>query len=70
MENPATLVHHLHYETLFREMLFDLVAVCENCHSQIHTNIEDYFELQRSDKILLAARFLDGMGTKQRRSRH
>lgn len=35
-ESPATQVHHLTYDRVGREMLFDLVAVCERCHSRIH----------------------------------
>jgi transcription elongation factor Elf1 len=34
--NPATQVHHLTYVRVGREMLFDLVAICETCHRQIH----------------------------------
>lgn len=34
--NNATQVHHLHYKRWRREMLFDLVAVCRQCHLQIH----------------------------------
>ncbi|MAS95000.1 MAG: hypothetical protein CMO55_17530 [Verrucomicrobiales bacterium] len=32
----ATEVHHLTYVRVGREMLFDLVAVCEICHREIH----------------------------------
>lgn len=32
----ATQVHHLTYERVGNEMLFDLVAVCDDCHAQIH----------------------------------
>lgn len=32
----ATQVHHLHYRRWRREMLFDLVAVCDGCHELIH----------------------------------
>jgi 5-methylcytosine-specific restriction endonuclease McrA len=32
----ATDVHHLTYVRLGDEMLFDLVAVCRNCHNKIH----------------------------------
>lgn len=32
----ATQVHHLTYARLGREMLFDLVAVCSQCHESIH----------------------------------
>ena len=33
---PATQAHHLNYHRVGREMLFDLVAVCEACHESIH----------------------------------
>ena len=32
----ATEVHHLTYERVGKEMLFDLVAVCRGCHGKIH----------------------------------
>ena len=32
----AEHVHHLTYEHLFNEPLFELVAVCRSCHDQIH----------------------------------
>ncbi len=32
----ATQVHHLNYERIGRELLFDLVAVCRSCHEQCH----------------------------------
>ena len=32
----ATQVHHLTYSRVGREMLFDLVAVCDACHETIH----------------------------------
>lgn len=32
----ATQVHHLTYEMLGHEMLFQLVAVCDECHLDIH----------------------------------
>jgi hypothetical protein len=32
----ATQAHHLTYARLGREMLFDLVAVCSQCHEAIH----------------------------------
>ena len=35
-ERKATQVHHLTYERLGNEMLFDLVAVCDACQKQIH----------------------------------
>lgn len=33
---PATEVHHLTYDRIFKEPLFDLVAVCRPCHEQLH----------------------------------
>ena len=35
-DRPATQVHHLTYERLGREMLFDLVGLCRSCHESIH----------------------------------
>ena len=35
-DKPATDVHHLTYERFGKEMLFDLVAVCKECHKKIH----------------------------------
>lgn len=35
-ERKAVQVHHLTYERLGDEMLFDLVAVCLACHEKIH----------------------------------
>jgi 5-methylcytosine-specific restriction endonuclease McrA len=33
---PATEVHHRTYVRLAREMLFDLAALCDDCHHEIH----------------------------------
>lgn len=35
-EEPATEVHHLTYEHLFDEFLFELAALCTTCHSRWH----------------------------------
>lgn len=32
----ATQVHHLTYVRLYKEMLFDLVAICDDCHQSLH----------------------------------
>jgi hypothetical protein len=32
----ATEVHHLTYERLYEEPLFDLVSVCHDCHTKLH----------------------------------
>ena len=39
-EEAATVVHHLTYERLWAEMLFDLVGVCEDCHKSIHPHLQ------------------------------
>lgn len=39
-QKPATEVHHMTYERLGHEMLFDLRAVCRECHEAIHENGE------------------------------
>lgn len=36
LERPATQVHHLHYQRVFDECLFDLVAICDRCHAKCH----------------------------------
>lgn len=33
---PATEVHHLTYEHVTREFLFELVAICGDCHARLH----------------------------------
>ena len=35
-EAKSEQVHHLTYERIFREPLFDLVGVCRACHQGIH----------------------------------
>lgn len=40
LTNMATEVHHLTYDRVGEEMLFDLVAICKECHNQIHRNKE------------------------------
>jgi 5-methylcytosine-specific restriction endonuclease McrA len=36
-QQPASQAHHLTYRRLEHEMLFDLVAICMDCHRQIHS---------------------------------
>lgn len=36
MKNKATEVHHLTYDHVFNEPLFDLVSICEECHKNVH----------------------------------
>lgn len=35
-EKPATQVHHRSYEHVGDEFLFELVAVCDDCHDKLH----------------------------------
>lgn len=35
LERPAGEVHHLTYDHVFNEPLFDLVSVCKQCHGQL-----------------------------------
>lgn len=37
LENPATQVHHLSYEHVGDEYLFELVAICDACHEKLHS---------------------------------
>lgn len=37
---PATAVHHLTYQHVGNEYLFELVAVCESCHDKLHEESE------------------------------
>jgi hypothetical protein len=36
LDVPATEVHHRSYEHVFDELLFELVALCEECHRKTH----------------------------------
>ena len=36
-DRPPTEVHHLTYEHVKSEFLFELVALCEQCHERAHT---------------------------------
>lgn len=37
LTNKATEVHHLTYDNVTDELLFQLVSVCRNCHDKIHS---------------------------------
>jgi hypothetical protein len=36
LERRATQVHHVNYHSLYCEVLWDLRAVCKECHKKIH----------------------------------
>lgn len=38
---PATQVHHKTYDHVGRELLFELVAVCNECHHVLHPDMDD-----------------------------
>jgi ribosomal protein S14 len=40
-EKAATEIHHLHYKHVFAEFLFELVAVCDDCHQRLHADESD-----------------------------
>jgi len=40
--NPAEEVHHLTYNSIYKEPLSDLISVCRTCHQQIHKS--SFFE--------------------------
>src|SRR5262249_28732406 len=44
LERHATQVHHLTYRRFGAELLFDLVAVCDECHTICHPEKEDESE--------------------------
>ena len=37
LTNKATEVHHLTYDNVTDELLFQLVSVCRSCHDKIHS---------------------------------
>ncbi len=49
----ATEVHHRTYSHLYDEPLFDLVSVCEACHSKLHP--EEQISLRNMYDILISA---------------
>lgn len=36
LAEPATQVHHLTYDHIYDELLWELVAVCRRCHEKAH----------------------------------
>lgn len=37
LSNKATQVHHLTYQNVFDEPLFELISICKPCHDKIHS---------------------------------
>lgn len=48
----AAEVHHLSYEHLGNEFLFELVALCRDCHSRVHAK-GDYEAMVEGCKLCL-----------------
>lgn len=40
-ERKATQVHHKSYEHVGNELLFELVAICDDCHRILHPDMDD-----------------------------
>lgn len=36
LEQPATMVHHLTYEHVGNELLWELQSICDDCHEKAH----------------------------------
>jgi hypothetical protein len=41
LERKATQVHHLTYAHIFQEFMFELVAICDECHARLHADKHD-----------------------------
>lgn len=41
LDRKATQVHHLTYKHVFREFMFELVAICDECHDRMHAQKPD-----------------------------
>lgn len=39
-QQKATQAHHLTYEHVFQEFLFELISVCDDCHKRLHIKTE------------------------------
>ena len=55
----ATQVHHLTYQHVFNEFLFDLVAVCRACHERLHDETGPIPDEWREDFPCHSCRFHD-----------
>jgi hypothetical protein len=48
-EKVPTQVHHLSYAHVFHEFLFELVAVCDECHDRVHQDEQLLVESEWQD---------------------
>jgi 5-methylcytosine-specific restriction endonuclease McrA len=44
LDAKATQVHHLNYDNIGNEFMFELVAICEPCHRRLHADKPDIDE--------------------------
>ena len=58
LERPATQVHHLSYQHFMREFMFELVAICHDCHERWHKT-GSAAELDTERMPCLGCRWLD-----------
>lgn len=49
LERDATQVHHKTYEHVFEEFMFELIAVCDECHKRLHPEKNPDVEVSISD---------------------
>ena len=45
MTEPATEVHHLSYENMGQELLWELISTCRACHAKVHAKTTAYDRL-------------------------
>ena len=36
----ATTIHHMTYDRLYNEWIFDLAAICQDCHASLHPHMQ------------------------------
>ncbi|HVI77923.1 MAG TPA: hypothetical protein VM715_07135 [Candidatus Acidoferrum sp.] len=41
LERKATQVHHVTYDHIFEEFMFELIAICDECHVRLHPEKHD-----------------------------
>lgn len=41
LKRPAEHCHHLTYDRVFNEPLFDLISVCTQCHIELHPHMQE-----------------------------
>jgi hypothetical protein len=56
-KNEAVQAHHLHYRTFKREFLWDLKAVCRECHERVHA-------IQKENKTAVVEQLKHHLGKK------